>query len=48
MHAAFAAVSLAAAVGAYAGLAQLRADRGPAAFLLGLLAGALLTIALTA
>lgn len=46
MHTAFAALSLAAAVGAYAALAQLRADHGPILFLLGLLAGALLTISL--
>ncbi|MFD1832422.1 hypothetical protein ACFSJS_22640 [Streptomyces desertarenae] len=46
MHPAFAAVSLAAAVGSYAALAHYRADRAPIGFLLGLIAGLLLAISL--
>lgn len=46
MHAVFAVLALASAVGSYAALATFRADHTPAAFLLGLIAGLLLAISL--
>lgn len=47
MHPTFAALALASAVGSYAALARIRADRPDAvAFVLGLIAGLLLAISL--